>query len=66
MAEETSLRFSTETVRLLLKAAEIVISRPQHKVSSPDPEYQVKKRRSKRSETRSCLEQSSTTPTSST
>lgn len=44
MAEETSLRVSTETVRLLLKAAEIVISRPQHKVSSPDPEYELKKR----------------------
>ncbi len=35
-------------VRLLLKAGEIVLSRPQHKVSSPDPEYLVKKRRSKR------------------
>ena len=36
MAEETGLRFSTETVRLILKANDIVISRPQHKVSSPD------------------------------
>jgi hypothetical protein len=43
MAEETGLRFSTETVRLILKANDIVISRPQHKVSSPDPEYEVKK-----------------------
>jgi transposase len=51
MAEETGLRFSTETVRLILKANDIVISRPQHKVSSPDPEYEVKKRRSKRSGT---------------
>ncbi len=51
MAEETGLRFSTETVRLILKANDIVISRPQHKVSSPDPEYEVKKRRSKTSET---------------
>ena len=50
MAEETGLRFSTETVRLILKANDIVISRPQHKVSSPDPEYEVKKRRSKTSE----------------
>lgn len=47
MAEETSLRFSTETVRLILRANDIVISRPQHKISSPDPEYEVKKRRLK-------------------
>ena len=47
MAEETGLRFSTETVRLILKANDIVISRPQHKISSPDPEYEVKKRRLK-------------------
>jgi hypothetical protein len=65
MAEESSLRVSTETVRLLLKAAEIVISRPQHKVSSPDPAYQVKKRRSKPSETISSRAKSSTTPMSS-
>lgn len=44
MAEETGLRFSTETVRLILKANDIIISRPQHKVSSPDPEYEVKRR----------------------
>ena len=49
MAEETGLRFSAETVRLILKANDIVISRPQHKVSSPDPEYEVKKRRLKSS-----------------
>lgn len=51
MAEETGLRFSTESVRLILKANDIVISRPQHKVSSPDPEYEVKKRRLKSSGT---------------
>lgn len=51
MAEETGLRVSTETIRLHLKAADIVISRPQHKVSSPDPEYMVKKRRLKPNET---------------
>lgn len=51
MAQETGLRVSTETVRLHLKAAGIVISRPQHKVSSPDPEYMVKKRRLKPKET---------------
>jgi len=51
MAEETGLRFSTETIRRTLKAHDIVISRPQHKVSSPDPEYEVKKRRLKAKET---------------
>jgi transposase len=47
MAEQTGIRASMETVRLVLKAGEMVLSRPQHKVSSPDPEYLVKKRRSK-------------------
>ena len=47
MTEQTGIRVSDETVRQLLKAGEIVLSRPQHKVSSPDPEYLVKKRRSK-------------------
>lgn len=51
MAEETGIRVSHETVRLLLKANGIVLSRPQHKVTSPDPEYEVKKRRSKHSAT---------------
>jgi hypothetical protein len=41
MAEETRLRVSEETVRRALKAGGIVLSRPQHKISSPDPEYQV-------------------------
>ena len=47
LAEKTGLRVSYETVRLTLKKAEIVLSRPQHKVSSPDPDYLVKKRRLK-------------------
>jgi len=47
LAEQTGLRLSYETVRRLLAAAEVVLSRPQHTISSPDPEYQVKKRRSK-------------------
>lgn len=51
MAEETGLRVSTETVRRALKAGGIVLSRPQHTISSPDPEYKVKKRRLKTSET---------------
>jgi len=51
MAEQTGIRASYETVRLLLKDREIVLSRPQHKISSPDPEYLVKKRRLKKQET---------------
>jgi transposase len=51
MAEQTGIRVSWETVRRHLKAAEIVLSRPQHKISSPDPEYEVKKRRLKTPET---------------
>lgn len=47
LAEKTGLRFSDETIRRLLKKNEIVMSRPQHKISSPDPEYEVKKRRLK-------------------
>jgi transposase len=51
MAEQTGLRVSYETVRRVLAAQGLVLSRPQHKVSSPDPEYLVKKRRSKTRET---------------
>jgi transposase len=47
MAEATGIRVSDETVRVHLKKAGIVVSRPQHKISSPDPEYLVKKRRLK-------------------
>jgi transposase len=49
LAEETGLRVEAETVRLHLKKIGIVLSRPQHKVSSPDPDYLVKKRRWKTS-----------------
>lgn len=51
LAEETGIRVSDETVRRHLAAVGIVLSRPQHKISSPDPEYEVKKRRLKRSAT---------------
>lgn len=47
MAEQTGIRVSYETIRRLLKDADLVLSRPQHKITSPDPEYQVKKRRLK-------------------
>lgn len=45
LAEETGIRVSDETVRRYLQAEGIVLSRPQHKISSPDPEYEIKKRR---------------------
>jgi transposase len=51
MAEQTGIRVTYETIRQLLAKAEIVLSRPQHKISSPDPEYLVKKRRLKKRET---------------
>jgi transposase len=50
LAEKTGIRVSDETVRRYLALEGIVLSRPQHKISSPDPDYEVKKRRSKRSE----------------
>lgn len=45
MALEMGIRVGYETVRQVLLAGEIVLSRSQHKISSPDPEYLVKKRR---------------------
>ena len=66
LAELTGLRLTYETVRVALKAGGIVLSRPQHTVSSPDPEYRVKKRRSSASATTSPLATPSTTRTSST
>jgi transposase len=51
LAEETGLRVSFETVRRELAKEDIVFSRPQHTISSPDPEYQVKKRRLMKPET---------------
>ena len=47
LAEETGIRISAETVRRELAKEGIVFSRPQHTISSPDPDYQVKKRRLK-------------------
>ena len=66
MAEQTGIRVEYETVRVHLKAAGIVLSRPQHTITSPDPEYALKKRRSKRLATTSEKRTSSTTPTNST
>lgn len=50
LAEETGVRVSDETIRRELAKEDIVFSRPQHTISSPDPEYQVKKRRLKKPE----------------
>ena len=47
LAEQTGIRVQDETVRYYLKAADSALSRPQHTITSPDPEYAVKKRRSK-------------------
>ncbi len=47
LAEKTGIRVSDETIRRELAKEDIVFSRPQHTISSPDPEYQVKKRRLK-------------------
>jgi transposase len=47
LAEQTGIRVSDETVRRALKHADIVLSRPQHQISSPDPEYALKQRRLK-------------------
>jgi len=66
MAEQTGIRVEYETVRVHLKAQGIVLSRPQHTITSPDPEYALKKRRSKRPATASNQETTSTMPTSST
>jgi transposase len=66
MAEETGIRVSPRTVGRYLKAADIVLSRPQHKISSPDPEYEVKKRRLKRPEMGLKPVMCSITPMSST
>jgi hypothetical protein len=66
MAERTGIRVEYETVRVHLKAEGIVLSRPQHTITSPDPEYALKKRRSKKPATASNREITSTTATSST
>lgn len=45
LAEQTGIRVSDETIRRELAKEGILFSRPQHTISSPDPEYQIKKRR---------------------
>jgi transposase len=48
MAEQTGMQVADETVRKLLKKGERVLSRPHHKIPSPDPRVPGKKRRLKR------------------
>ena len=48
LKEKTQITVSDETIRTHLRANGISFSRRQHKVSSPDPEYLVKKKRSRR------------------
>lgn len=50
MSKETGIRVTNVTVRQILLEQGIVLSRPQHTVSSPDPEYDLKKRRLKSNE----------------
>lgn len=66
LAEQTGIRVAHETVRLHLKAAGIVLSRPQHTITSPDPEYALKKRRLKTRAASSDQAIISITPMSST
>jgi transposase len=47
LAEQTGLRLSATSVYRFLQAEGIHLSRPQHTITSPDPEYALKKRRSK-------------------
>ncbi len=46
LAEQTGLRLSATSVYRFLQAEGIHLSRPQHTITSPDPEYALKKRRS--------------------
>jgi transposase len=65
-AEQTGIRVSYATVRVCLKRAGIVLSRPQQTISSPDPEYVVKTKRAKTPVRGSGQATTSTTLTSAT
>ena len=45
LTDQTGITVSDETLRTHLHAQGISFSQPQHKISSPDPEYTQKKRR---------------------
>jgi transposase len=46
LAERTGVRMSRASVYRLLRAGGVHLNRPQHMITSPDPEYALKKRRS--------------------
>lgn len=46
LAERTGIRMSRASVYRLLRAGGVHLNRPQHTITSPDPEYALKKRRS--------------------
>ncbi len=45
LAERTGVRMSRASVYRLLRAGGVHLNRPQHTITSPDPEYALKKRR---------------------
>jgi transposase len=47
LAELTGVRMSTPSICRLLREGGMALSRPQHSITSPDPEYALKKGRSK-------------------
>jgi len=51
IAEQTGIRVTDETVHHILHRGDIVLSRPRHKIISPDSEYELKKRRLKKGAT---------------
>ena len=48
LAEAAKLRLSPASVCRVLRAGGMALSRPQHTITSPDPEYALTKRRSGR------------------
>jgi transposase len=48
LAELTGVRMSAASVCRLLREGGMALSRPQHTITSPDPEYALKKGRSRR------------------
>ncbi len=47
LTDHTGITVADETLRTHLRTHGIAFSQPQHKISSPDPEYTQKKRRSR-------------------
>lgn len=47
LAEQTRLRMSEPSIHRMLRLGGLGLSRPQHTITSPDPDYTLKKKRSK-------------------